>query len=117
MTPPTGPAPQLTVHTHAPTPGCRVLTPAGDLAQDTAPHLRTELLQAIEEPGVTTVILDCHAIAFCDLAGIHLFLRARLLAEQADVDLHLSAPPPQLLRLLEVTAADQVLKIDPAPPV
>jgi anti-anti-sigma factor len=69
-----------------------------------------------EEDGVTTVVLDCHVLTFCGSAGLNLFLAARLTAQEADVDLHLAAPPPQLARLLEITGADQVLKVAPSPP-
>ncbi|WP_441245588.1 STAS domain-containing protein [Kitasatospora sp. McL0602] len=100
----------------APSPGLRIVSPAGDLDRDTAPALRVQLFHAIEQDRVDTVVIDCSDVHFCDSSGLNAMLHARLIALEADVELRLAALPPQAARLLAVTGADEVFLIDEAVP-
>ncbi|MGF1428274.1 STAS domain-containing protein [Kitasatospora sp. LaBMicrA B282] len=120
MTAPRQPGPgarPLTVEVRVADPGVRVVAPVGDLDRDSAPDLRIALLRAIAGDATTAVVVDCTGLGFCDSSGLNLLLRARLIAEEQNVELRLAAVPGQLARLLDVAGADQVFKVDPqAPP-
>ncbi|MFI9275708.1 STAS domain-containing protein [Kitasatospora sp. NPDC052896] len=62
------------------------------------------LLHAIGGDDVTTAVVDCSVLTFCDSAWLNVFRHARLIAEEARVELHLAALPGRVARLLEAPA-------------
>ncbi|MBW1604211.1 STAS domain-containing protein [Streptomyces sp. JJ66] len=88
--------------------GAHVIVVRGELDLDAAPALA----QAIEDArrgGATRVVADFTDVAFCDSTGLNTLLQAHL-----GGDLRLAAPGASVLRLLQVTGADSVLRVYPA---
>ena len=79
---------------------------AGELDLASAPEL-TAALQAVTA-GTDTLVIDVAALTFCDSSG----LRA-LIAATGDRTVVLKSPPPQLLRLLELTNTSDLFEIAP----
>ncbi|MFD8722867.1 STAS domain-containing protein [Streptomyces sp. NPDC059629] len=65
----------------------------------------SEALQSAAEKH-SRVVLDCAAVAFADSTFLNL-----LIGIHHTTDLRVVAPPAQLRRLLELTGADRVLKV------
>jgi anti-anti-sigma factor len=72
-----------------------------------------ELLGAAIVPGVTVVVADLTGTSFCDCAGINSLLLASRQASASNAELRLAVRSPAVLRILELTGADQVLRVYP----
>ncbi|MFI9251264.1 STAS domain-containing protein [Streptomyces sp. NPDC053069] len=73
-------------------------------------ELRGQLTQVIDR-AERAVVLDLSDVSFCDSAGLNVLLGARREAERAAVMLVLACVPIKLRRVLEMTGADQVLRV------
>ncbi|MGV9350808.1 STAS domain-containing protein [Streptomyces spiralis] len=73
-------------------------------------ELRGRLTQAIDR-AERAVVLDLADVSFCDSAGLNVLLGARREAQQAAVVLVLACVPHKLHRVLEMTGADQFLRV------
>ncbi len=73
-------------------------------------ELSGQLTQVIER-AERGVVLDLADAPFCDSAGLNVLLGARREAERAAVVLVLACVPDKLHRVLEMTGADQVLRV------
>lgn len=82
----------------------RVIHCAGELDVESAPGLQQAGEQAAFESGVRRLILDVSGLTFADSSGLNCLIRLHQM-----VPLVLSGPvPDQLLRLLQVTGADEI---------
>ncbi|MGW4379761.1 STAS domain-containing protein [Kitasatospora sp. NPDC004531] len=91
-------------------PGALVVRPEGELDHDSVGPLREALERAVADPPGRLVV-DCSGLDFCDSTGLNLLLRAHAAAEQAGVPLLLAAPGTVVVRMLEITGADEVLAV------
>jgi anti-anti-sigma factor len=71
------------------------------------------LLGAAIVPGVTVLVADLTATSFCDCAGTRSLILASRQASASHAELRLAARSPAVLRVLELTGADQVLRVYP----
>ncbi|MFD8595339.1 STAS domain-containing protein [Kitasatospora sp. NPDC059646] len=101
----------LTVALHRP-PGALVVRPEGELDHDSVGPLRDALERAVADPPARLVV-DCGGLDFCDSTGLNLLLRANVAARRAGVPLLLAAPGSVVVRMLEITGADEVLAVRP----
>ncbi|MFC9399012.1 STAS domain-containing protein [Streptomyces sp. NPDC057027] len=88
------------------TPGGTAATIRGELDVASVTHVRTALLQVLEEcvaGGVVT--LDLSQVTFCDSTGLNVLLRARRWALDEHRALIINAASPQMARLLDMTGA------------
>jgi anti-anti-sigma factor len=84
-----------------------VLTLAGELDLHTSELLATALTDALgTDPKA--VVVEAHALAFADSAGLRALLSARDAAQQQGVELRLGQVSPALGRLLDVTGLREV---------
>ena len=91
-------------------PGALVVRPEGELDHDSVGPLREALERAVAAPPGRLVV-DCGGLDFCDSTGLNLMLRAHAAAEQAGVPLLVADPGRVVLRMLEITGADEVLAV------
>ncbi|MFF0741711.1 STAS domain-containing protein [Streptomyces sp. NPDC004111] len=84
--------------------GVCVVTEVGDLDIENLEPLQNALEQAAAQHAV--VVLDASGITFGDSSFLNLLLHVNGL-----VRLRLVAPTAQVLRLLEITGADQILDV------
>ncbi|MCX2970790.1 MULTISPECIES: STAS domain-containing protein [Streptomyces] len=87
--------------------GAHVIVVRGELDLDAAPALG----QAIEEArrtGAVRVVVDFADVEFCDSTGLNVLLQAHLAG-----DVRVAAPAESVIRLLEVTGANGVLRVFP----
>lgn len=89
---------------------CLVAKVRGVMDYVTQLELRGRLTQAIDR-AERAVVLDLADVSFCDSAGLNVLLGARREAERASVVLVLACVPGKLHRVLEMTGADQVLRV------
>ncbi|MFD6419618.1 STAS domain-containing protein [Streptomyces sp. NPDC060194] len=87
-----------------------VVIPAGELDHHTAELLREPLEACIDE-GRTRVVVDCSQLEFCDSTGLNVLLGARLKAEAAGSEIHLSGMLPVVARVFEITGAESVFTV------
>ncbi|MFF3013095.1 STAS domain-containing protein [Streptomyces sp. NPDC057939] len=83
-----------------------VVTATGEYDADTVGPIAEELTAAAATHR--TVVLDASALTFADSSFLNLLIRVH-----RTTALRIAAPQSQLLRLLEITGADQVLDLHP----
>jgi anti-sigma B factor antagonist len=62
-------------------------------------------------PADGELIIDLRHVDFMDSSGLRALLIERRRREQAGGSIELSNPPPLVIRLLEVTGVDRVLRV------
>ncbi|WP_199725593.1 STAS domain-containing protein [Nocardiopsis sp. Huas11] len=87
-----------------------VVTVAGEIDLYTAPQLRNELVDALED-GARRLVIDMSRVEFCDSTGISVLLSAMKRSRDKGGDLELVAPKPAVTKVLEVTGLDEVFVI------
>jgi anti-anti-sigma factor len=78
-----------------------------------AAGVQAALEQALEG-GATTLVVDMSRTTFCASEGLHILIRIHLQAAEAGANLRLAAPARIVRRVLELTAADQILDLYPS---
>lgn len=73
-----------------------------------------ETLEHVLVSGAVVIVADMTATAFCASEGLHTLIRAHLQAAAGGAELRLAGPGPVVRRVMELTAADQVLHIYPS---
>ena len=73
-----------------------------------------ERLRAAIAPGVSVVVADLSATAFCDSSGVRIMLLARDWASADNVELRLAVPPGPTLVVLKLLTLDELLPIYPS---
>ncbi|MFC8584498.1 STAS domain-containing protein [Streptomyces sp. NPDC057217] len=89
-----------------------VIEVTGDLDYDTAPQLR-DLLSTLTLHHGQRLVLDLARLEFCDSSGISALIAAHNHAEAARAETILTAVPGDILRILHLTALDQVFTLHP----
>ena len=89
---------------------CLLVKVSGAMDHAAQPWVLDRLNQAMAH-GERIVVLDLADASFCDSAALNVLIRARYMAENAAVVLGLACVPDYLRRILEMTRADQVLRI------
>jgi anti-anti-sigma factor len=79
--------------------GLTVVGVEGELDMDTAPALRSVLVDLVDR-GVTRIVLDTERVRFCDSIGLSTLLMTHRACTDAGGFFRLAAPPPFLLRVL-----------------
>ncbi|MEU4979472.1 STAS domain-containing protein [Streptomyces sp. NPDC021969] len=88
---------------------CVVARVGGEMDYQSDPWLRSRFDQLITEGG--RFVVDLSGVSFCDSAGLNVLLGARRQAEMRGAVLALACVPAHLRRILEMTGADQVLRV------
>jgi anti-anti-sigma factor len=70
-----------------------------------------ETLEQVLASGATVLVADLTATTFCGSEGLHILIRVHLQAAAAGVELRLAVPGAIVRRVMDLTAADQVLDI------
>ncbi|MDQ1041178.1 anti-anti-sigma factor [Streptomyces sp. V3I8] len=86
--------------------GAWVVTVRGDLDLESLAAQRTQLERTAA--AVPVLVLDLSAVTFADSSFLNLLLMVR-----RATDLRLAGVPGQIARLLELTGADEVLRLFP----
>jgi anti-anti-sigma factor len=71
-------------------------------------------LEDVLASGAIVVVADMTSTTFCASEGLHILIRAHVQAAANGVALRLACPGPVVRRVMELTAADQVLDIYPS---
>jgi anti-anti-sigma factor len=85
-----------------------IVSPFGDVDQDTAPGLTEALSTAIRQAG-DAVEIELRHVTFMDSSGIGSLLMANRLAGEHGVRLRVRNPTPQVRTVLDVTNVWQLL--------
>ncbi|MFJ6772644.1 STAS domain-containing protein [Kitasatospora sp. NPDC091257] len=112
------PPPILTPHLRITTtkiPGTAVIVRLDGVADDQEDRrrLNNALSRALQDRPPWLVI-DLANQTFCYSVCLNALLAARLGAKAAQVEMMLAAPPPQTMRLLEITGTDAAFTIHPS---
>ncbi|RSS58113.1 STAS domain-containing protein [Streptomyces sp. WAC06614] len=104
-----------TLPTASPDAGPYVVRVSGDMDVDHAEQLTAALTVALSRAprGADLVVDLCHS-SFCDSAGLNVLLAARQRACTEGKHLVLAAPSHQMIRLLELTGAEDLFAFAPA---
>ncbi|MEU4878436.1 STAS domain-containing protein [Streptomyces sp. NPDC021608] len=90
--------------------GCLVIRISGALDYLSIPVLMEKLRPLIAR-GDRSMVLDLSGVTFCDSSGLNALLLARQQAERRGLKLAVACVPPQPLRVLTMTGADQLLLV------
>lgn len=82
----------------------------GEMDYVTGPGLWGQMDEVLAS-GTGFVVLDLSDVSFCDSARLNVLLRASRWAAAGDVELVLACVPQPLRRVVEMTGADQVLRV------
>ena len=93
-------------------PGITIVALRGDLDMASAPALGEHLLTALPQ-SARLLILDLGEVTFCDAAGLTMLIGIQRHAIKLGISLYLSAPRPQVAKLLRVTGLDRGLNAHP----
>jgi anti-sigma B factor antagonist len=91
---------------------CTVITLPAEIDATNAEELSGELLRVLDE-GPAVIIADMSATVFCDSSGIRMLLQAHRRAAEAGARLRVTAGAYAVRRMLELTAADQMIDVCP----
>ncbi|WP_369174459.1 STAS domain-containing protein [Streptomyces sp. R28] len=76
----------------------------------TGPVLRPQFKELIARSG-RFIVLDLSRVSFCDSAGLNVLLGAWRQADASGAVLVLACVPEPLRRILQMTGADQLLRV------
>ncbi|MGW3208903.1 STAS domain-containing protein [Streptomyces sp. NPDC001135] len=88
---------------------CVVARVSGEMDYMAGASLRGRLDLLIAEGG--RLVVDLSGVSFCDSAGLNVLLGVRRVAEERGAVLVLACVAAPLRRILEMTGADQVLRV------
>lgn len=96
--------------------GNAVIHVEGDIDLATSPSLQGALAKALEQSS--SIVVDVAGVHFIDSSGLSTLVWGHRGAQEAGGSLRIRRPSAMLRRLLDITALDQLLKIDEdaAPP-
>ncbi|MEU0414765.1 STAS domain-containing protein [Streptomyces griseorubiginosus] len=89
---------------------CLVARVSGEMDYTTASVFHPQFKELITR-GDRFVVLDLSGVSFCDSAGLNLLLRMWRQAEASGAVVVLACVPDPVLRILEMTGADQLLRV------
>ena len=89
--------------------GETVLSAAGELDVNTAPELREQLAQLVDD-GVR-IVVDLADVSFVDSTALSVLVSALKRLRQADGDLTLASPTPSVRRVFEITGLTRLFTI------
>ncbi|MFF4260402.1 STAS domain-containing protein [Streptomyces sp. NPDC001663] len=89
---------------------CLVARVSGEMDYATDPVLRPQFKELIAR-GDRFIVLDLSGLSFCDSAGLNVLLGAWRQAEAGGAVLVLACVPEPLQWVLEMTGADQILRV------
>lgn len=84
------------------------VVPSGELDVATAPDLEAELLRA-EATDAHAIVLDLSELAFISSPGLRPILAADQRSQANSARLRLVRPPPQILRVVEISGLSEHL--------
>ncbi len=84
----------------------------GELDPGTAPILQARLLELADDPAVTSVAVDLARITFLDSSGVRAIVTGSEALRARGAPLTLTAPNPNVRRVLEVTGLAQLVTVD-----
>ncbi|MDQ0791644.1 STAS domain-containing protein [Streptomyces sp. B1I3] len=102
--------PTLHLTVQHPRPGFAIATIVGDVDVQTAPTLRSGVLEIIQQ-GHPRLALDLAQVGFCDSAGLSVIIGIWHAAQAAGGSLSLAAVPDRMLRMLSMTGVDSFLPV------
>lgn len=94
-----------------PRPGTLVVTVHGDLDLHSADQLGDLLVEAVER-DLTLLVVDLSRVEFVDSQGLGALLRATRRFGPPKERFRLVVPAPEIRRIFEITALDQVFPLD-----
>lgn len=87
-----------------------ILRASGEIDLDTSVLLKEQLQELIDTtPHV--VVLDLKDVTFIDSSGLGTLVMAYRSAQEHGIDLKLSGPRPQVLKVMQITGLNQVFEI------
>ena len=89
---------------------CLVARVSGEMDYVTDPVFRPQFKELIAR-GDRFIVLDLSGASFCDSAGLNVLLGAWRWADTAGAVLVLACVPKPVRRILEMTGADQLLRV------
>ena len=96
-----------------------VVTPTGEVDSETFAtlvfHLDTALKRALDHPA-RLLVLDLSAVTHFGSAGLNAVLECHEHGLSAGVAVRIAAPNPEVLRPIQVTKLDTVLRVYPSVP-
>ena len=89
--------------------GETVLSAAGELDVNTAPELREQLAQLVNDGA--RIVVDLADVSFVDSTALSVLVSALKRLRQADGDLALASPTPSVRRVFEITGLTRLFTI------
>jgi anti-sigma B factor antagonist len=87
-----------------------VLHVSGEIDVIVTPELREAIGRAFDY-GATSLVVDCAELTFIDSSGVGALVEGHTRAEKADADFVVRNPSDFLMRVLQTTGLDRILRI------
>lgn len=86
---------------------------SGELDLPSAGHVQEQLAELIDDDA-RTVVVDLMGVNFIDSAGLGVLLSATKALRSNGGELVLAAEDRRILRLLEITGLDRIMRVEPS---
>ena len=83
---------------------------AGRVTVDSAPNLRSRLLELLHRNAAPFVVIDVSALSYLDLSGVAVFLETLRAANEGSVKLRLAGMSGQVRKLAEIAQLDTIFR-------
>jgi anti-anti-sigma factor len=112
---PAQPGPAASYSCHRRTDGNVVCRVRGEVDTESGAGVHGAFQLALDlAPRLATIVVDLSGMGFCDSTGLNAMLRLRHDAHAKQVEVVLSEPGRQFMRLLEVTGTDTLWTVHPS---
>lgn len=93
--------------------GWSVLQVGGEVDVATAPRLREQLIDLVNDQRFS-IVVDLEGVDFIDSTGLGVLIGARKRVRLHDGDVRLVCTEPRIVKVFEITGLDQVFQIHPS---
>ena len=83
---------------------------AGRVTVNSAPNLRSRLLELLHQNAAPFVVIDVSALSYLDLSGVAVFLETLRAANEGSVKLRLAGMSGQVRKLAEIAQLDTIFR-------
>jgi anti-sigma B factor antagonist len=95
----------------APEPTVRIVTPVGEIDAHTAPHLRSAIVETLENARIEHLVVDLSRTSFLDSSALGVLVGALKRMREREGRLDIVLPSSHARRIFEITALDRVLTL------
>jgi anti-sigma B factor antagonist len=102
---------QAPVGVQSPSASTRIVTPRGEIDAHSAPRLRATIVDELEDPAVSHLVVDLSGVSFLDSSALGVLVGTLKRMREREGRLDVVLPSSHARRVFEITALDRVLEL------